>query len=123
MQSEVAMKIVLVAVATLHLGFMLAELFPWPNSLLLRNMLGKMPSERFSSIQLDLIANVVRNAGIYNGIVAGGLFYCARAGDFAAARVLLVGVVAAGIFGAFTLKSYIPVGQALLGLVGYFWPR
>ena len=122
MQSEVAMKIVLV-VATLHLGFMLAELFPWPNSILLRNMLAKMPNERFSSIQLDLLANVVRNAGIYNGIVAGGLFYCARAGDFAAARVLLIGVVAAGIFGAVTLKSYIPVGQALLGLVGYLWLR
>ncbi len=117
------MKIVLLGIALLHLGFMLAELLPWRISFVLQKTLDKLPKEPLSPNQVELVANVVKNAGVYNGIVAGGLFYCAYAGDLGAARVLLIGVVAAGIFGAFTLKSAIPAVQALLGLFGYFWLR
>jgi uncharacterized membrane protein len=71
----------------------------------------------------------VQNAGIYNGILAGGLLWAALAFDPAlavdpawyVARVLLAGAAVAGIFGTVTLKSPVTAGQALLGIIGLVW--
>lgn len=120
------MTILLFGLALLHLGFMLAELFPWSMPFAVKQTLTRLPSvESLSPVQTELIANVVRNVAIYNGIVAGGLFYAAAAGTSAidVARVLLIGAAAAGIFGTVTLKSVLPALQALIALVGCYLYR
>src|SRR5438105_2787868 len=118
----------LVAAAALHTLFMLCELFPWGTPLILRSASKKecarltdkeraelseeerdrvSRGELFAKYQKRLVATIVHNAGIYNGIVAAGLFWAVHAGPPAAdgTRVLLIGAVVAGLFGAVTLKA------------------
>lgn len=111
----------LVGVATLHAVFVFCELFPWSLPVLLRLVSKKLPEgERFTAAQQTLVATIVHNAGIYNAIVAGGLFWAAFGGDSATdvARVLLVGAAVAGVFGTATLKSPLTAVQALVGIIG-----
>jgi uncharacterized membrane protein len=80
-----------------------------------------LPSaEPFSDSQKKLVATVVHNAGIYYGIIAGGLFWAAFGGSAATevARVMLAGAVIAGVFGTTTLKSLLPAAQAVVGIIG-----
>jgi uncharacterized membrane protein len=118
------MNLFLLGAGLLHAAFMGAELFPWPMPVLLSfasKKLPKLPSgEKFTDEQLKLVATIVHNAGVYNGILAAGLFYSAFAGSDAIllARVLLAGALAAGTFGAATLKSPVPALQAAVGLAG-----
>jgi putative membrane protein len=120
MPDEVAtMKLFLIAAGLLHLSFMLLELFPWSWPLVARRSSKKLPP--FNPEQQHLVKVIVQNAGIYNGIVAGGLFFAAFAGSSATdvARVMLIGAAVAGTFGALTLKPpYVPAIQALVGIVG-----
>jgi hypothetical protein len=116
------MKWFLVAIAALHAGFMLCELFPWPFPVLLRIVSRKLPKgQDWTASQRTLVATIVHNAGIYNAILAGGLFWAASAGDPArdVARVLLAGAAVAGVFGTATLRSPITALQALLGVIGF----
>jgi uncharacterized membrane protein len=109
--------------ACLHVLFMMAELFPWPLPLLLRVASKKLPQgESFSAAQQRLVATIVHNAGIYNGIVAGGLLWAGFGEDGAAAvaRVMFAGAIAAGVFGTVTLKSPVTAVQAVVGIVGLF---
>lgn len=120
--------------AALHASFMAAELLPWPHPLLLRKASENLPpisdlikdkrppEAKFTDEQLKLIATIVHNAGIYNGIVAGGLLWAATHEDDRrnVARVLLLGAMAAGIFGTIILKSWSTALQGLVGLVGCF---
>ena len=111
----------LFGVGVLHACFMIAELFPWSLPLLLRIASKKLPEgEPFTLAQRNLVASVVHNAGIYNGIVAGGLFWAALGGDSATAvaRVMLIGAAAAGVFGTVTLKSLVSAFQAALAIIG-----
>jgi uncharacterized membrane protein len=114
----------LIGIGVLHAVFMFCELFPWTNPVLLRLLAKKrLPEgEKFSSAQQNFVAAIVHNAGIYNGIVAGGLFWAAFAGDSATdiAHVLLIGAGVAGVFGTATLKSPITAVQALAGILGFF---
>ena len=118
----------LLGAAALHALFMVCELFPWRLPILLRIVSKKLPElpgageGRFTDAQRKLVANIVRNAGIYNAIVAGGLFWAAIGGESAAdvARVLLIGAAVAGVFGTATLKSPITAVQALVGIIGFF---
>lgn len=114
----------LIGAGLLHTAFMFCELFPWPLPVLLRLLAKKrLPDgEEFTSTQQNLVATIVHNAGIYNGIVAGGLFWAAFAGDAATdiAHVLLIGAGVAGVFGTATLKSPLTVVQALVGIIGFF---
>lgn len=115
------MKWFLIGVAALHAVFMLAELFPWSFPVLLRLVSKKLPDgQQLTVSQQALVATIVHNAGIYNAIVAGGLFWAAIAGDPArdVAQVLLAGAAVAGIFGTATLKSPLTAVQALLGIIG-----
>ena len=68
----------------------------------------------------DMVATIVHNAGIYNGILAAGLFWAALTGESAndVARVLLAGAAIAGIFGTVTMKSVPTAVQAVLGIIG-----
>ena len=120
---------ILIGAAALHTAFMLGELFPWSNPFLLRRFGGKLPKgEQFNagSDQLRLVANVVKNAGIYNGILAGGLFWAAATIDAdiavatAVGRVLLLGAGFAGLFGTVTMKSWVTALQAVVGFGGFF---
>jgi len=109
--------------AGLHVLFMMAELFPWSLPLLLRVACKKLPrGESFTAAQRALVATVVHNAGIYNGIVAGGLLYAGFHGEgaVAIARVMFAGAIAAGVFGTLTMKSPLTAVQALIGIVGLF---
>jgi len=109
--------------AGLHILFMMAELFPWSRPLLLRIAGKKLPrGERFTAAQRTLVAAIVHNAGIYNGIVAGGLLYAGFHGEgaVAVARVMFAGAIAAGVFGTVPLKSPLTAVQGLIGIVGLF---
>src|SRR5882672_7038706 len=115
------MKWFLIGAAILHLGFMMFELFPWPVPVLLQIVSKKLPEgEPFTVPQQKLVATVVHNAGIYNGILAGGLLWAAYAGLAATdvARVMLIGAAVAGTFGTATLKSPVTALQAAVGIVG-----
>ena len=111
---------ILIVAGGLHLLFLLLELFPWSWPIAARRASEKVPA--FSAEQKLLVKSIVQNAGIYNGIVAGGLFFAACAGSSDVARVMLLGAAAAGTFGALTLKKpYLPAIQALVGITGLFF--
>lgn len=123
------MKWFLIGVAGLHALFALGELFPWSSPALLGKLSQKLPKglgqeipegEKWTKAQQSLVATIVRNAGIYNAILAGGLLWAAlpEAPVRDVARVLLIGAAAAGIFGTATLKSPLTALQALLGVIG-----
>ena len=127
------MRFFLFVAALLHALFMGAELFPWPLPLLLKIASKKLPADprfadarfpdaKFSKEQRELVAVIVRNAGIYNGIVCGGLLWAAFAWPQGhdVARVMLLGAVAAGVFGTVTLKSPVTALQAAVGIAGLF---
>lgn len=116
------MKWFLIGIAALHAAFMLCELFPWSFPVLFRMVSKKLPKgQEWTGSQRTLVATIVHNAGIYNAILAGGLFWAAFVGDPArdVARVLLIGAAVAGIFGTATLKSPITALQAFLGIIGF----
>jgi uncharacterized membrane protein len=75
----------------------------------------------------NFVSSIVHNAGVYNGIVAVGVFASASA-DPSAFRVrvaLLSAGIVAGLFGTWTLTKQTIV-QALVGvvaLVTIFWVR
>jgi len=120
----------LAGAASLHALFMGAELFPWQAPMLLGKAIKKLsldpqfsPSDaKFTEKQQKLVAAIVHNAGIYNGIVCGGLLWAAFAGSQGhdVARVMLLGAAAAGIFGTATLKSPFTALQAVVGILGLF---
>ena len=111
----------LIGAAALHVFFMFAELLPWRLPTLLRLASKGLPQgEPFTPAQQTLVATIVHNAGIYNGILAGGLLWAAYRGDPAidVARVMFCGAVVAGIFGTATMKSPVTAVQAVVGFVG-----
>ena len=117
------MNFFLIGVGLLHVLFMLAELFPWRLPALRRIASKRLPKdEPFTSAQQALVATIVHNAGIYNGIVAGGLLWAGFREPSAneVARVMLSGAYAAGIFGTATLKSPVTALQAVVGVIGWF---
>ncbi len=115
------MKTLLVIAAILHFAFMLAELVPWPFPLLLRIASKRLPKgEFFTPSQQELVATVVRNAGIYNCILASGFVWAIMLGEagLPVAQLLFAGALLAGAFGTATLKSPVTAVQALVGLGG-----
>jgi putative membrane protein len=111
----------LLGVALLHAVFMALELLPWRTPFLLDLMSRKrLSDEPFTTNQRDLVATIVHNAGIYNGILAAGLFWAVLKGESAndVARVLLAGAAVAGIFGTVTMRSVPTAVQAVLGIIG-----
>jgi uncharacterized membrane protein len=101
----------------LHFIFMTAELLPWKCPLIMSLVLRKWPRQLdLSSEDKFLVSMIVHNAGIYNGIVAAGLFASAliTPEPFQIQIVLLAGGVVAGIFGAFTLSK----GTAIQAICG-----
>ena len=126
------MKVLLLLTALLHLGFMILELFPLSSPPWLLGIIGdEWPaSKTFSPDQQLLVSTIVRNAGVYNGILAGGLLWttCGIFGVCASvsmdvARVMLIGAVVAGAFGGITLKSGACWIQSAFGAITLFLLR
>lgn len=112
----------LVGVAALHASFMVLEMFPWGSPVLLGIVSKTLPKDEppFSKDQRLLVATIVANAGIYNGVFAGGLLWAVWAHPLNrdVARVFLAGAAVAGIFGTATLRSPFTALQAVLGIIG-----
>lgn len=114
-------QLFLFGVAVLHAAFMVLEFFPWESPFLLGVVSEKLPAgEAFTLAERDLVATIVHNAGIYNGVFAAGLFWAALKGEHGrdVARVLLAGATVAGIFGTVTMQSAPTAVQAILGIIG-----
>jgi len=127
------MKAVLLVAGLLHAGFVFAEMYPWSNPLLLsvvsrKRKLPQLPKDLapgggyFTDQQQLLLAGIVHNAGIYNAILAGGFLWATCPGvSTDVARVMLIGAVIAGIFGAVTLKTWVPGLQVVVGAIGLYF--
>lgn len=96
------------AVAALHAGFLVLEMFLWTKPLG-RRVFGLSPEIAAAS------APLAANQGLYNGFLAAGLVwgvYLGAAG-YAVKVFFLVCVVVAGVFGGATAKRSILLVQAL----------
>jgi putative membrane protein len=96
-------------VAIEHLGFLVLEMFLWSRPVGLR-VFGQ------TQAQADGSAKLAANQGLYNGFLAAGLLVSLVATDpvgHALAVFSLCCVVAAGVFGGYTVKKSILVVQAL----------
>jgi uncharacterized membrane protein len=117
--SLTAAQIAACLIGILHIAIMVGELYPWEHPWIMVRVLKKWPQPLDLSVtDTHLIAMIVHNAGIYNGIVGVGLFASASVGRaaFPAQVALLAGGVVAGLFGAKTL-SVVTMGQAVLSAI------
>lgn len=112
-----ASQIAICLIGGLHVVFMIGELYPWNGPIIMGLVLRKWPRALdLSADDQHLVAMIVHNAGIYNGIVALGLFASAWVGPdaYRIQVALLVGGIVAGLFGAATL-SKATILQAVFG--------
>jgi uncharacterized membrane protein len=116
-------QIAICSIAVLHVLFMVGELFPWESPLIMAAVVEKWPYPLdLSPNDSHFAAMVVHNAGIYNGIVAVGLFVAASRGRSAlpVQVALLAGGIVAGLFGAATL-TFATILQAVVGAIALAW--
>lgn len=112
-------QIAIAVIGVVHVVLLLGELFPWHNPYIMTKALNDVPLQ---TIPLpngkSALPMVVHNAGIYNGIVAAGLFATLMVGRpaFPIQVVLLLGGIIAGVFGAWTL-SPLTIAQAVIGSI------
>jgi putative membrane protein len=114
-------NILVALVATLHVGFLVLEMFLWttPFGLKTFNL-----TPEFAAASAALAAN----QGLYNGFLAAGLVWglVTREAAFAIKVFFLTCVVVAGVFGAATAKMTVLFIQALpaaLALAAVFATR
>jgi uncharacterized membrane protein len=123
------MRWYIIVVGLLHVAFMVCEMYPWPNPILLGIVTKELPAmadiegvtnPKFSPQQQQIVATIVHNAGIYNAILAAGLFWAAFRGKPAneIAFLLFIGAAVAGGFGTATLMSPVTALQGLMGIIG-----
>jgi len=121
-------QVAVFSIGLLHVFFMLGELLPWDRPAIMVLVLKKWQSPlNMGTNENHLVSSVVHNAGIYNGIVASGLFAAFWLGPsaFLVQVALLTGGIVAGLFGAATLTRG-TIAQAVLGsmaLVVVLWFR
>lgn len=95
-----------IVVGLLHVGFMILEMFLWQEPSVMARF-GMTPEQAASS------ATLAANQGLYNGLLAAGLFWSVFARDGYRLKVFfLTCVVLAGVFGALTAKASILFVQA-----------
>jgi putative membrane protein len=105
--------ILVVAVAALHVWFLVLEMFLWQRPLGLRTFGMTAADARTTAV-------LAANQGLYNGFLAAGLLLSLVASATTAfdGRVFLLGcVVVAGLYGAATVSRRILVVQALPGVL------
>jgi putative membrane protein len=101
--------ILIAFVALEHVAFLFLEMFLWSRPLGLR-VFGQ------TQAQANASAKLAANQGLYNGFLAAGLVVSLVAADpvgRALALFSLSCVIAAGVFGGYTVKKSILVVQAL----------
>jgi putative membrane protein len=95
-------------VATLHVGFLVLEMFFWTRPLG-RRVFRQTPEAAQSS------ATLAANQGLYNGLLAAGLVFGLVTGGASGAlfvRFFLGCVIVAGLYGAWTVSWRILLVQA-----------
>jgi putative membrane protein len=111
---ETIANVVVLAVALLHLYFLVLEMFLWT----------KPQGRRTFGLDADFAeksAALAKNQGLYNGFLAAGLIWGVVAGGsvgFQAKLFFLSCVVVAGVFGALTVNRRILFVQAVPAVVG-----
>ena len=107
-----AARIAIGLVATLHVYFLILEMFLWTKPAGLKAF-GLTPERAESSKVL------AANQGLYNGFLAAGLFWSLLAGDGGGhiALFFLSCVIVAGLYGAATASRKILYVQAIPGIV------
>lgn len=107
-------KLLILLVAILHVGFLIAEMFLWTTSLV-RGAFNL--DERFGVDFAEKSRSLAANQGLYNGFLAAGLVWSLKAPADLGRKLaffFLGCVVVAGVFGAFTVpKISILLVQAL----------
>jgi len=106
---EAAATIAVVAVALLHVWFLVLEMFLWDKPFG-RRTFGMTPEKAAATKPLAM------NQGLYNGFLAAGLLWGLAAGPNVQIFFLAC-VIVAGVFGALTASRKILWVQALPGLV------
>jgi uncharacterized membrane protein len=117
--SWTASQIATGAIGVLHLLFMIGELYPWGRPKIMELVLRKWPRTiDLSANDRHLVAMIVHNAGVYDAVVAAGLFAAAWVGPgaYTVQVTLLAGGIVAGLLGAATL-SRATIVQAVAGAV------
>ncbi|MEP6848697.1 MAG: DUF1304 domain-containing protein [Acidobacteriota bacterium] len=109
----IAANIVIGVIATLHLYFLVLEMFLWDKPAGLRAF-GQTKEQATASKVL------AANQGLYNGFLAAGLIWGLGLGSAGSGvKIFFLGcVLAAGLFGAATASRKILIFQALPALIG-----
>ncbi|MCE9524227.1 MAG: DUF1304 domain-containing protein [Alphaproteobacteria bacterium] len=105
-------NILVAAVALLHIGFMVLEMFLWSEPTGLRVF-------AMSPEQAAATAALAANQGLYNGFIAAGLLWGAMSNRLDLRVFFLVCVIMAGVFGGLSAKPtilFIQAGPGLLAL-------
>ncbi|MBC7900827.1 MAG: DUF1304 domain-containing protein [Saprospiraceae bacterium] len=103
-------NILVTAVALLHVGILVLEMFYWDHPVG-REIFAMTPEVSASS------ATLAANQGLYNGFLAAGLFWGLFANRKDIKIFFLLCIVTAGIFGGLTAKTSILLTQALPALI------
>lgn len=106
---ETAANILVSIAAALHAGFLVLEMFLWTGPWGGRKILG------MTQDQANASAPLAKNQGLYNGFLAAGMVYLllGQPGSYAIGVFCLGCAVAAGLFGAATVKPLFLLVQAL----------
>jgi putative membrane protein len=109
-------KVLVAAVALLHLYFLVLEMFLWKRPLGRRTF-------KTTEEHAEITATMAANQGLYNGFLAAGLLWAVMApADMARALAtfFLSCVIVAGVFGAATVSRrilFVQAAPALIALV------
>ena len=93
-------KILIAAVAALHLYFLVLEMFLWTKPIGLKTF-------RNTPEKAETTRVLAANQGLYNGFLAAGLFYAIATGSREFALFFLVCVVVAALYGAYSVNKRI----------------
>jgi putative membrane protein len=106
-----------VLVALLHLYFLVLEMFLWTRPLGLRTF-------RHTPERAEATRVLAANQGLYNGFLAAGLLWGLWSGQWNVVVFFLLCVVAAALYGAWSVSRRILVVQgvpAIAALSAIFW--
>ena len=96
-------------VALLHLYFLVLEMFLWTRPL-------GMKTFRNTPEKAEITRVLAANQGLYNGFLAAGLFYAIATGSREFALFFLACVIAAALYGAYSVNKRIFVVQGVPAL-------
>ena len=98
-------------VALLHVYFLVLEMFLWTRPLGLKTF-------RNTPEKAEITRVLAANQGLYNGFLAAGLFYAIATGSREFALFFLACVIAAALYGAYSVNKRIFVVQGVPALAG-----